>query len=92
VLADGEATGGAAVYIPRGTAHRFTVTSDICRALNAYAPAGFEQVITAPARPAERRELPPPMDPPDAATVGRIFNNYWTAEADEPWALGRPAA
>lgn len=81
------AKGGDSVYIPRGTPHRFTVTSEVCRALNGYAPAGFERVITGLAKPAERRELPPPMDPPDAATAAKIFNNYWTSEADEPWSV-----
>jgi hypothetical protein len=52
------------LWIPRGTVHRFfKVTSPLCRALNGYTPAGFEQVIIGLAKPAERRELPPPMDP-----------------------------
>ncbi len=82
---------GRSVYIPRGTAHKFVVTSDVCRALNGYAPAGFERVITGLAKPALRRELPPPMDPPDEATVRKIFNNYWTAEVEDPWAVARKA-
>jgi hypothetical protein len=60
------------LWIPRGTVHRFTVTSRTCRALNGYAPAGFEQVIIGLAKPAERRELPPPMDPPDQVTVDKF--------------------
>jgi quercetin dioxygenase-like cupin family protein len=80
---------GDSLWIPRGTVHRFTVTSRTCRALNGYAPAGFEQVIIGLAKPAERRELPPPMDPPDQVTVDKVFNNYWSAEARDHWALSR---
>ena len=78
---------GHSVWIPRGTVHRFTVTSPVCRALNGYTPAGFEQVIIGLAKPAERRELPPPMDPPDQITIDKVFNNYWSAEAQDAWAL-----
>ena len=45
---------GNFVWIPRGTVHLFTVTSQLCRALNGYTPAGFEQVIIGLADPAER--------------------------------------
>lgn len=83
------AKGGDSVYIPHGTPHRFRVTSEVCRALNGYAPAGFERVIVGSAKPADRRELPPPMYPPDAATVGKIFNNYRTSEAAEPRSIAR---
>lgn len=81
------ARAGDSVWIPRGTVHHFKVTSAVCRALNAYTPAGFEQVIKGLARPAERRELPPSMDPPDQVTIDKIFNNYWTAEASDPWSM-----
>ena len=36
---------GDSLWIPRGTVHRFKVTSPLCRALNGYTPAGFEQAI-----------------------------------------------
>ena len=72
----------------RGLSYRFQVTSPICRALNGYTPAGFEQVIIGLA-PAERRELPPLMDPPDQITIDKVFNNYWCAEARDRWALSR---
>jgi quercetin dioxygenase-like cupin family protein len=80
---------GDSLWIPRGTVHRFKVTSPICRALNGYTPAGFEQVIIGLAKPAERRELPPPMAPPDQITIDKVFNNYWCAEAPDGWALSR---
>jgi hypothetical protein len=38
-------------------------------------------VIVGLARPAVRRELPPPMDPPDQTSIGKLFNNYWRTEA-----------
>jgi hypothetical protein len=69
--------------------HRFKVTSPLCRSLNGYTPAGFEQVIIGLAKPAERRELPPLMDPPDQITIDKVFNNYWCAEARDGWALSR---
>src|ERR1700739_4045867 len=83
--------GGAGnfVWIPRGTVHLFTVTSQLCRALNCYTPAGFEQVIIGLADPAERRELPPPMGKPDQVTIDKVFNNYWCAEAKDDWSLSR---
>jgi hypothetical protein len=46
-------------------------------------------VIIGLAKPAERRELPPPMDPPDQITIDKVFNNYWCAEARDRWALSR---
>ncbi len=60
----------------------------VCRVLNYYTPAGFEQCIIGSARPAERRELPPPgLDPLDSPQVARFFANYWVAQANLPWAL-----
>ena len=41
------------------------------------------------AKPAERRELPPLMDPPVQITIDKVFNNYWCAEARDGWALSR---
>jgi quercetin dioxygenase-like cupin family protein len=80
------------LWIPRGTDHRFTVTSPICRVLNGYTPAGFEQVIIGLAQPAEKRELPPPMEgPPDQTMVDKLFNNYWGADAADHWARFFPA-
>ena len=81
--------GGNFVWIPRGTVHLFTVTSQLCRALNGYTPAGFEQVIIGLADPAERRELPPPKGKPDQVTIDKVFNNYWCAEAKDDWSLSR---
>ena len=60
----------------------------VCRILNYYSPAGFEQAIIGSARPAKRRELPPRgLDPHDSPPVVRYFNNYWVAPANVPWAL-----
>ena len=79
---------GDSLWIPRG-AVRFTVTSQLCRALNGYTPAGFEPVIVGLAKPAERRELPPSTAPPDQTTVDKIFNNCWCADVRDDWALCR---
>ena len=73
----------------RAAPHLFTVTSQLCRALNGYTPAGFEQVIIGLATPAERRELPPPMGKPDQVTIDKVFNNYWCAEGKDDWSLSR---
>lgn len=80
---------GDSVWIPRGTAHKFTVNSTVCRALNAYVPAGFEQVIIGLGKPAERRELPPPTEPPSQETIDKFFTNYWCSDALNEWALSR---
>ena len=80
---------GSLGHVPRNTVHSFKVTSKaVCRILNYYTPAGFEQCIIGSARPAERRELPPPgLDPLDSPQVARFFANYWVAQADLPWAV-----
>lgn len=80
---------GDSLWIPRGTVHKFAVNSPVCRALNGYVPAGFEQVIIGLGKPAERRELPPPMEPPSQETIDKFFNNYWCADTLDEWALSR---
>jgi mannose-6-phosphate isomerase-like protein (cupin superfamily) len=45
---------GSSVFVPRGAVHHFKVTSDVCHALNAYTPGGFEQVIKGLATPAAK--------------------------------------
>ena len=58
---------GAAVWIPPGTAHAFTVTSGPARALNFYTPGGFDDQFSYLATPATEKTLPPqdlpPVDP-----------------------------
>jgi quercetin dioxygenase-like cupin family protein len=51
---------GAAVWIPRGTRHTFTVKTDTSGALNFYTPGGFDESISLLATPASARTLPPP--------------------------------
>ncbi len=70
---------GQSVWIPRTTPHGFKVTREICHALNSYTPAGFEQAVKSLAKPAERREPPPPMQ--DSHLWSKFLNNYWSAEA-----------
>lgn len=83
---------GDSIWIPRGTVHHFKVTSEVCHVLNGYTPGGFEQVLIGLAQPAERRELPPLDFPkPDQDTVYKIFNNYWTVQADASWARSQLA-
>ncbi len=75
---------GQSVWIPRRSPHGFKVTSEICHALNSYTPAGFEQAVKGLAKPAERREPPPPMQ--DSHLWSKFLNNYWSAEAADGWA------
>lgn len=79
---------GDTLWIPRGTVHSFKVTSDVCRVLNGYEPAGVEQIIKGLSQPAERRELPPQSAKPDDKALTLLFNHYWACEADLPWAKG----
>lgn len=58
------ATPGAFIAIPMGTPHWFKVTSESARVLNAYYPAGFEQVIMGTSHPTTERTLPPANLPP----------------------------
>lgn len=79
-------TPGDNIWIPRGTVHEFTVTSDVCHVLNGYTPGGVEQSIKHLAQPTDVRELPPASLPlPDERTKRLIFNNYWTCEAGAGW-------
>jgi hypothetical protein len=51
---------GAAVWIPRGTRHTFTVKTETSRAVNFYTPGGFDESISMLATPATARTLPRP--------------------------------
>ncbi len=57
------ADAGDFVWISRGTAHSFRVESASARVLNAYSPAGFEDIIRAGSTPAHLIEAPPPEAP-----------------------------
>jgi quercetin dioxygenase-like cupin family protein len=50
---------GAAVWIPPGTPHAFTVTLGPARALNFYTPGGFDDQFAYLATPATHKTLPP---------------------------------
>ena len=83
-----DATSHGSVWVPRGTVHSFRVTAPTCRVINTFAPAGMEQVIKAVARPAERRELPPPGLDTNPEVIGAFANNYWGVE--DKWDFARP--
>ncbi|KAL8662919.1 MAG: hypothetical protein Q9202_004341 [Teloschistes flavicans] len=57
------ATAGTFVNVPRLTQHSFTVEAPNTQLLNFYLPAGFEQLLTGIAHPADRSEPPPPDVP-----------------------------
>ncbi|GAA1548369.1 cupin domain-containing protein [Nocardioides humi] len=58
---------GDSFLTPRGTPHRYAVTSDRARWLMLSAPAGFENLIREAGVPAQSPTLPPPGVVPDAA-------------------------
>ena len=51
---------GAALWVPPGVAHGFTVTSETTRVLNFYNPGGFDDRLPFTATSATSRTLPPP--------------------------------
>lgn len=57
------ATAGTFVNVPRLTQHSLTVDVPNTQLLNFYLPAGFEQLLTGIAQPADRSEPPPPDVP-----------------------------
>ena len=75
------AAAGQSVFIPRGTVHAFRVTSPTCRVLNGFTPAAMDAIIRQVARPAGRRELPPPGLDRDPAKLKAFADN----------AIGHPA-
>ena len=54
-----QVSAGAALWVPPGTPHAFTVTSETARVLNFYAPGGFDDHLPFVAAPASARTLPP---------------------------------
>lgn len=75
---------GQSVWIPRRTAHGFNIMSEVLHFLNSFTPAGFEQAVKGLAKPAERREIPPPMH--DGHLIHKLQSNYWVAEVEDAWA------
>ncbi len=69
------AAAGQSVFIPRGTVHAFKVTSPTCRVLNGFTPAAMDAIIRKVARPAGRRELPPPGLDRDPAKLKQFADN-----------------
>lgn len=71
------ATAGTFVSVPRLTQHSFTVDAPDTQLLNFYLPAGFEQLLTGIAHPADRNEPPPPGVPlPPAWLVEKLAEDY----------------
>ena len=71
------ATAGTFVNVPRLTQHSFTVDNPNTRLLNFYLPAGFEQLLTGIAHPADRSEPPPPDVPlAPAWLVEKLAEDY----------------
>lgn len=71
------ASAGTFVSVPRLTEHSFTVDAPNTQLLNFYLPAGFEQLLTGIAHPADRSEPPPPGVPlPPAWLVDKLAEEY----------------
>ena len=71
------ATAGTFVNVPRLTQHSFTVDAPNTQLLNFYLPAGFEQLLTGIAHPADRSEPPPPDVPlAPAWLVEKLAEDY----------------
>jgi len=67
---------GAFVFLPRGIAHGFQVTSDTpARLLQFNFPAGIEQFFVEAGQPASTRSLPP-AEPPDLDKVMTLAEKY----------------
>ena len=69
-----QGTAGTLVCIPGDCEHSFTVDDPSTHILNAYLPAGFEQLLIGVSHPAERRE-PPPQD-----KIGEMLPPHWLAD------------
>lgn len=68
-----EAHAGDYVFGPRHIPHRYSVGEAGCRMLFIMTPGGFEDLVIAMSRPAERRTLPPPSDEePDWERVAAV--------------------
>jgi mannose-6-phosphate isomerase-like protein (cupin superfamily) len=68
-----EAQAGDYVFGPRDIPHRYSVGGAGCRMLFLMTPGGFEDLVVAMSRPAERRTLPPASDEePDWEQVAAI--------------------
>jgi mannose-6-phosphate isomerase-like protein (cupin superfamily) len=72
-----EAGVGDVLYGPRGIPHRYTAGPDGCRMLFILTPGGMDEMIAEMSRPAERLELPLPMEEePDWEQIARIAAAY----------------
>lgn len=84
---------GAFISIPKGTPHKFKVTSGSARVLNSYYPAGFEQTIIGSAHPATELTLPPKNLPPVDMLKGSALAKEWGMVflKEEPGPLAKDA-
>ncbi|MBA2239780.1 MAG: quercetin 2,3-dioxygenase [Solirubrobacterales bacterium] len=72
-----QAGAGDFAFGPRGIPHRYSVGPNGCRMLFIMTPGGFEGLVRGMSIPAERRELPPPMnEEPDFERLGAVAQEY----------------
>lgn len=71
------AKAGDYAFGPRDIPHRYTVGDSGCRMLFICTPGGFEGLVRDMSEPADRRELPPPMEQePDWERVAAVAEAY----------------
>ena len=67
---------GSFFYIPQGVEENFQPTSD-SRLLVIYAPGGMDAFFAEAGEPAQRREVPPPLDgPPDIEKLVSVAQKH----------------
>lgn len=68
---------GDVLYGPRDIPHRYTAGPEGCRMLFILTPGGMDEMIAEMSRPADRLELPPPMEEePDWEQISGIATAY----------------
>lgn len=72
-----QAAAGDYAFGPRDVPHRYTVGPAGCRMLFICIPGGFENLVRDMSEPADRRELPPPMEQePDWDRAAAVAEAY----------------
>lgn len=80
---------GTFVYIPRGVAHTFQITSNTARWFGIGIPGGLDRWFFETGEPAKDLVLPPPpAGPPDVAAIVASLRDYGTETLGPPPGIG----
>ena len=72
-----EAGPGSVVHFPAGTEETFEPVGGTLRLLGVYTPGGIDRFFKEFGEPAQRREVPPPMEgPPDFERLAAIAEKH----------------